>query len=141
MSSRKGPIIIIEDDQDDQELLSDVCRELEVENELKFFSNAADAMHYLMETTDKPLMILSDVNLPMLNGLEMKKKINENDYLRKKSIPFIYLSTSSKKESVEEAYLLMAQGYFEKPVRIDQLRQITKMIIDYWKVCKHPNAD
>ena len=140
MSSRKGPIIIVEDDADDREILAEVLYDLDLENEVKFFTCCQDVITYLMDTSDKPLMILSDINLPVMNGLEMRQSINENDYLRKKSIPFIFLSTSGKKESVDKAYELMVQGYFQKPNSLKELKDTLLMVINYWKVCLHPNA-
>jgi CheY-like chemotaxis protein len=139
MSSRKGPIVIIEDDIDDQEMFGEVFKELQVENELKFFENCNDGLNYLMETSDKPLLILSDINLPAMSGIEMRSRIIENDYLRQKSIPFVFLSTASKKEYIVQAYAMMVQGYFEKPDSLDKLKDTLGMIVNYWKYCKHPN--
>jgi CheY-like chemotaxis protein len=141
MSSRNGPIIIIEDDLDDQEILRMVLGELKVSNELKIFDNCSDALSYLMDTPDKPFIIISDINLPSMSGLDMRRRINDSARLRKKAIPFVFLSTSSKMESVEMAYELMAQGYFTKPNSMAELKEMMRMIVDYWKVCKHPNAD
>jgi DNA-binding NarL/FixJ family response regulator len=92
-----------------------------------------------MSTTDKPLIIICDVNIPVMNGLELRRRICDNDYLRKKSIPFVFLSTNAHPKAVEEAYQMMVQGYFEKPASIEEIRKVLKMILDYWKVCKHPN--
>ena len=141
MSSRNGPIVIIEDDKDDQEMLKEVIEGLGYKNEIKFFENCKEGIDYLMETKDKPLLILSDINMPVMSGIEMRSKIIENDYLRQKSIPFVFLSTSSKKEYVEQAYGMMVQGYFEKPDSLGKLKEILNLIIEYWIVCKHPNMD
>jgi CheY-like chemotaxis protein len=141
MSSRNGPIIIIEDDIDDQEMFRMVLGELKVPNKLKIFDNCPDALNYLMDTTDKPFLIISDINLPSMSGMEMRRRITESARLRKKCIPFVFLSTSSKLESVETAYELMVQGYFTKPNSLVELKEIMRMIVGYWKVCKHPNID
>jgi CheY-like chemotaxis protein len=136
---RIGPIILVEDDLDDQDLMKEVFKELGVENELKFFTSAIDAYDYLDSTTDKPFIIFSDVNLPRMSGAELKKKINQNDKLRKKSIPFIFLTTTSSHTAVAEAYDNLAQGFFTKPHDMKSLREMVNMILDYWKLCKHPN--
>lgn len=141
MSSRNGPIIIIEDDTDDQEMFRMVLNELQVPNAIKIFDNCSDALNYLMDTADKPFLILSDINLPSMSGLEMRRRITESDRLRKKTIPFIFLSTSSKMQSVELAYEMMVQSYFTKPNSLSELKEMMRMIIDYWKVCRHPNID
>lgn len=140
MSSRKGPIIIIEDDEDDREILREVFKDLRIANELVFFDDAEGVFYYLMDTTDNPMLILSDINLPRMSGLEMKRKINSVDHTRKKSIPFVFLSTSAKPSTIDEAYDLMAQGYFQKPNKIDELKKIIRLIIDFWSSCLHPNA-
>jgi DNA-binding NarL/FixJ family response regulator len=76
-----------------------------------------------------------------MDGLELRKEINENEFLRKKSISFIFLTTTSTKSVIEEAYEMMVQGYFVKPNSIQEIKETIKMIIDYWKVCRHPNTE
>ncbi len=66
------PIILIEDDPDDQELMEEVFKSLGVENQLKFFYSSMDAYSYLRTTEEKPFLILSDINLPQMSGLELK---------------------------------------------------------------------
>ena len=98
-----------------------------------------DVYKYLLETADKPFLILSDVNLPVMTGPELKKRINENERLRKKAIPFIFFTTTANAKAVEEAYEMMVQGYFEKESSLKSLKITLKTIVDYWKLCKHPN--
>ena len=74
-----------------------------------------------------------------MSGTELKARINKNEYLRKKSIPFIFFTTSADTKAVEQAYEMMVQGYFEKEFSMDSMRSTLKIIIDYWKLCKHPN--
>lgn len=138
---KSGPIVIIEDDPDDQDLLKDVFQELSVKNKILFFEKSLDAFQYLKSTTDQPFVILSDINLPEQNGVEFKRQIDEDPQLRSKSIPFIFFSTSINKETIDIAYKeLTIQGYFQKTNSYDELRETIKLIIDYWKVCKHPNS-
>ena len=132
------PIIYIDDDRDDQEMLQNACTALKLNNSLKMFDTCEAALSYLKTTEDEPLVIISDVNLPVMSGTEMKRFINENDYLKKKSIPFIFLSTSLQRASVEKAYDLMAQGYFTKPNSFEELKYTIASIVDYWKRCRHP---
>ena len=140
MSARSGPIIIIEDDPDDQEVVKDACNDLQIPNKLKFFSSATQALNYLLSTKEQPFIIISDVNLPGMDGKELRLKINNNDYLRKKSIPFVFFTTSGNKETVQSAYEMMVQGYFVKPDNYVQTKNLLKMIYDYWAVCLHPNC-
>src|SRR5215218_5798263 len=134
-----GPIIIIEDDPDDQQIISETIQGLHIVNATKFFINCEDVYNYLLSTPDKPFIILSDVNLPLMSGTELKARINKNDYLRKKSIPFIFFTTSSDTKTIDHAYEMMVQGYFEKEYSMETMRSTLKTIIEYWKLCKHPN--
>ena len=136
--AKQGPILIIEDDLDDQYLLEEVFSSLDIKNELKFFANGKVALEYLNVTNDKPFIILSDVNLPGMNGPDLKRSINKNDRLRRKSIPFVFLTTTADPKAVEEAYDLLVQGYFQKANKISDLKNMIKMIIDYWMNCRNP---
>lgn len=137
--SRKGPIIIAEDDQDDRDILVEVFQSLGVKNELKFFEDGEGVLDYLMTTEEKPFLILTDVNLPRMRGTELRKRINEDETLRRKSIPFIFLTTSADRRAVSEAFNQMVQGYFQKEIRFEEVKKTVKLIVDYWMVCKHPN--
>lgn len=138
--SKQGPILIIEDDRDDQHLLTEVFTTLNIKNELKFFENGNKALKYLQTTSDQPFIILSDVNLPGMSGPDFKRSINEDDRLRRKSIPFVFLTTTADTKAVAEAYDILVQGYFQKASKMDDLTAMVKMIIDYWMVCRNPNS-
>ncbi len=136
-----GPIIIIEDDEDDQEFLAQVLEELEVKNEILFFTSCLPAMDYLILTHESPFLILCDVNLPIKTGIEFKSEIDADPLLRKKSIPFVFFSTSDDQPTVNYAYnQLTVQGFFRKASRLQDIKELVKIIIDYWKHCLHPNT-
>jgi CheY-like chemotaxis protein len=134
-----GPIIILEDDVEDQEIMADVIRELGIPNEIKFFQSGKEFLQYLRNTTDTPLLILTDINLPVMSGIEVREKICNDDYLRKKSIPYIFLTTSDGKGILERAFDLQVQGFFQKESTLEAMKKQIKQIIDYWKSSKHPN--
>jgi CheY-like chemotaxis protein len=135
---KSGPIIIIEDDADDQELLKEVFRELQVPNLTRFFDSCASAFNYLLTTIERPFLIISDINLPAMTGLELCKKVFENKALKMKSIPFVFLTTSSDHNLIIEAYQMFVQGFFVKPTSIRELKETIRVIVDYWKVCRQP---
>ncbi|HKP32262.1 MAG TPA: response regulator [Chitinophagaceae bacterium] len=140
--AKAGPLVIIEDDIDDQKILDDVLKELNIENELIKFTNSFDAFKYLKSTPDQPFLILCDVNLPGQSGIEFKWNIDNDMHLRKKSIPFVFLSTSADQKSINDAYTKMTvQGYYKKPNTYNELKDIIKLIMDYWRACKHPNTE
>lgn len=141
MGYRLGPIVIIEDDVDDQELLKEVLLGLKVPNTLRIFSDCDAAYQYLETTTEKPFLIFSDINLPGMSGADLKRKINVNDGVRRKSIPFIFLTTTSNHHAVLDGYESLAQGFFTKPNSMEALKHMVEMIINYWKISRHPNPD
>jgi CheY-like chemotaxis protein len=135
-----GPIVCIEDDQDDQHLMSVAIKELQLTNELYFFSDGESAIQFLIDTPLKPFVIFCDINLPKTNGIELRKRLNDNEYLRKKSIPFIFVSTATSPETVQTAYDVTVQGFFRKPDTYSGLKEQIKLIMTYWKECLHPNS-
>ena len=135
---KSGPIIIVEDDHDDQELLKEVFEELNIPNILRFFNSCMDAFDYLLTTIEKPFIIISDINLPAMTGFDLKQRINQDEYLRRKNIPFVFLSTNSEKTMIAKAFDLLAQGYFIKPVKLSDIKEMIVKIIDYWKVSSRP---
>lgn len=136
-----APIILIDDDEEDEELLKEALDELGIENKLIRFENCIIAFDYLKRMTDNPFIIISDINLPKRNGIEFKREIDEDPLLRSKSIPFVFLSTSTDKKSVDIAYKEMTvQGFFQKPTSFQDLKRIIKLIFEYWQECKHPNS-
>ena len=70
--NKRGPIVIIEDDTDDQEILSDIFKELDYNNKLIFFADSVQALEYLTDTDIEPFLVLSDINMPKLNGMELR---------------------------------------------------------------------
>ena len=140
--SKKGPILIIEDDQDDHEIIKEVLEDLEIPNPISFFSRCNDAFTYLKTSMLQPFLILCDVNLPEVNGLDFKKSIDQDLQLRQKAIPFIFFSTARDKRTVTEAYTeTTVQGFFQKKGIYEELRSTLKVIMDYWKICLHPHTD
>jgi len=134
------PVIIIEDDDDDQQFIKDAFIDLGYESQLKFFYDADSVISYLKSTTDKPFLIISDFNLSGMNGYELKKRINDDEQLRMKAIPFIFYTTSNQKYALDKVYEMMVQGFFVKENSMAGIKSTIKIIIDYWKLCKHPNS-
>jgi CheY-like chemotaxis protein len=134
-----GEIIIIEDDIDDQELLKDIFKSLEVPNQIVFFPNGINALEYLQQPQVVPFLILSDINLPLLDGFALRDRIFQNEEISKKCIPYVFFTTSANEKAVSTAYALSAQGFFQKPTSYAELQAIIKCILEYWKHCYAPN--
>ncbi len=137
--NKTGPIIIIEDDIDDQEFLKDIYTELNYGNELIFFGDSVKALEYLTKTDIEPFLVLSDINMPKLSGMELREKVHNNEDLRLKSIPYLFFSTSAEQKYVIDAYSRSIQGFFIKPNNYKKLKEVLVKIIEYWLECESPN--
>lgn len=135
-----GPVIIIEDDTDDQELLGEVFAKLNYGNKVMYFSDGVEALEYLNRTDVIPFLILSDINMPKLNGFELRSKIHTDAQLQVKCIPYLFFSTSSTQKAVVDAYSMSVQGFFLKQDTMEELEKTIKTIMDYWKRCVAPNS-
>ena len=112
---KNQPIIIIEDDWDDQEMLLEVIQGLKVTHPLVFFDNCEAAYAHMLTMQEKPFLIFCDINLPKVNGIEFKQRIDADERLRNLSIPFVFLTTSDNPQTVKQALQITnLQGYFRK---------------------------
>jgi DNA-binding NtrC family response regulator len=137
--NKQGPILIIEDDEDDRVILTMVFKELNYPNEIIFFPDGEKALLYLQDDTIFPFLILSDINLPRLNGFQLRKMIYTNDALSAKCIPYLFFSTSVDKKAVFDAYTMSVQGFFVKPSSYEGLKNTIRKIVEYWQECYSPN--
>ena len=131
--NKRGPFIIIEDEEDDKHILEMEFKELDYRNELIFFSDGEQALDYLNKTEIIPFIILSDVNMPKVVGFELRNEIHTNEKLSIKCIPFIFFTTAANKAAVTKAYSLSVQGFFIKPFEYNKIRDTMKSIIEYWQ--------
>lgn len=131
-------IIIVDDDVDDHYFYNKACETLASRPKLIFIEKALDLIPLLTQMPGKPLMIICDINMPILNGLELRRMINQDDTLRRKSIPFIIFSTAASPMQVREAFELGVHGFFLKEQRVDEIRNTLSIIMQYWKKCQQP---
>jgi len=137
--NKNGPVIVIEDDADDKLLLTEVFQELNYQNRVVFFEDGETALAYLIKTDIIPFLILSDVNMPKLNGFELREKLHTDAALQIKCIPYLFFSTALNQNVVIEAYSLSAQGFFIKENSYEELKDTISCIMKYWKKCAAPN--
>jgi DNA-binding NtrC family response regulator len=136
--NKTGPIIIIEDDIDDQDILTEIFAELQYDNEVIFFGDSMKALEYLTDSDTEPFLVLSDINMPRQNGMDLREKIHNNEDLRLKSIPYLFFSTSAEQTHVIDAYSRSIQGFFVKPGNYDKLKKVIVKIVEYWQECESP---
>jgi DNA-binding NtrC family response regulator len=135
-----NPIIIIDDDNDDLELIKEAFADLKVENEIITFDNGKDFLDYIKVTDKGVFFILCDINMSAISGIELKKITFEDERLRHKCVPFIFISTSRASESVMRAYSFGVQGYFVKPNTYETLKVMLQNMISYWEFSLRPNV-
>ena len=136
--NKGGPIIVIEDDADDQEILAEIFLTLGYTNRICFFMDGNEALEFINKTEDQPFLILSDINMPKINGFELRNKIFTNEALHTKCIPYLFFTTSATRKAVIDAYALSVQGFFIKQTSMKGLENTIRKIVEYWKECIAP---
>lgn len=132
-------IILIDDDDDDLSTYEEAIELLDIPNQVLSFNNPVMALNYLMQAHPVPLLIICDINMPVLNGFELRKRIQETPLSPKAvSSPFIFLSTAGDDKNVNTAFGLNINGYFTKPNTFEGLTSLFKNIISYWSNSNMP---
>jgi CheY-like chemotaxis protein len=135
----KKPIIVIDDDDEDLEIILQAFSELNIENEIIVFNDGLKFLEYIKATESGTFFILCDINMSKQTGIELKKIIHDDEKLRIKCVPFIFLSTSGGSGSIMKAYSYGVQGYFIKPNSVEKLKSVLQAMITYWSESQHPN--
>lgn len=137
--NKNGPVIVIEDDADDQDFLTEIFQKLNYPNKIRFFSDGHEALDYINTTDELPFLILSDINMPKLNGFALREKLRTDANLNAKCIPYLFFSTALNQKTVIEAYSQSVQGFFVKQNSMIELEKTIQAIMEYWRRCAAPN--
>ena len=137
MKITNRPILLVEDDQVDKMTVVRALKEIHVTNPLVHRENGEDAVHYLRDpASEKPCIILLDLNMPIMNGIEFLKTIkNENNLKR---IPVVVLTTSEEQQDKVNSFDLGVAGYMAKPVDYRQFVEVMRSIDAYWTISEMP---
>lgn len=141
MKRIKGKIVLVDDEKYEKTLLEMALLQKQWKIELVYFKNPMEAFEFLKKTDDEIFLIIADMNMPGMNGLDLKKAIDMEKALFQKSIPFIFFSNSASKEQITQAYDYRVQGYFTKPLTVEEQANQLDIIIKYWIISRHPNKD
>jgi CheY-like chemotaxis protein len=132
--NKAGPIILIEDDSNDSDIINHVYDSLHYEKELHIFNAGLQAFEYLKATGVKPFIIISDIYMNEVTGFELRAMIQGDENLRMKFIPFLFFTSGdAASQLVTTAYSMSIQGFFQKPSTYDEIRDLLTHIIEYWK--------
>ncbi len=120
--------LVVEDDEDDREFLQSVVEKLSHPCQLVFAYDGQHALELLSEL--RPRMIITDINMPRMNGLELLQRLRSKQQWI--YTPVLFLTTSQGEETVKKAYALGANGYITKPSTQEGLNQIWDQVYRYW---------
>jgi CheY-like chemotaxis protein len=134
----KGLFVFVDDDPDEHELLKLAVERLGLSNEVKSFLDGEAALSFLKECREDIFMILSDLNMPMMDGLTLKRLIDLIPELKVKAIPFFFHSNTSSLAEMRSAYGNNIQGFLRKADSIDETVDSLTAIINLWTKCIHP---
>lgn len=132
------PIIFIDADEDDHDLFKQALSDLALTHPVLVFAEGQRALDYLRSTTQVPFLIISEISLPGMSGLELRQQIDADHGLRQKCIPFVFMTSPVVKHLVEDAYTLTIQGLFDKQDTYTAWKTQLGAIIAYWTECHHP---
>ena len=135
---QNGPVFIIDDDVDDHDIVREIWSELNISNELVFFSRAEDVLEKLASIKEAPFIIICDMNLPKMNGFDLRQKLLESNSRKFKSVPFIFWTTNASDAQVEYAYNLGVHGFFIKGTSFNEVKSTLTVILNYWSISKMP---
>jgi two-component system response regulator len=132
-------ILLVEDNPDDVELTLRAFRQNNIANKMIIARDGVEAIDYLMGTGKEgtnekaiPVLILLDLKLPKINGLEVLKRIRSNETTR--LIPVVILTSSIEETDVNAGYIAGANSYIRKPVDFRDFAEVIKLLGLYWLI-------
>jgi two-component system response regulator len=141
---KEQPILLVEDNKDDVELTIMAFNQSRITNPVVVVGDGVEALDYLFGTgryagrdpRERPVVILLDLKLPRLGGLEVLERLRQDD--RTKHTPVVILTTSTEQDDMMKAGDLHANSYVRKPVDFDAFVDVARQLGLYWTVLNEP---
>jgi len=137
MNKKEVAILLVEDNASDEELAIIALKKHNITNKIQIARDGAEALEYLFGSVDSetlkcvgPLVVLLDLKLPRIDGLEVLRRIKSHPEAKK--IPVVVLTSSSEEEDIVESYRLGVNSYIRKPVDFNQFTEAVNQIGLYW---------
>ena len=134
----KGIILLVDDNPDDVDLTLRAFKKNNISNRVIIAKDGVEALDYLHGTCmyagrdvkELPVVVMLDLKLPKINGLEVLRNIRQNEVTR--IVPVVILTSSAEQKDVVEGYKLGANSYIRKPVDFEQFVEAVKLLGLYW---------
>lgn len=143
MNVKMKRILLVEDDPNDVELTLTAMKEFNLANEVVVVSDGAEALDFLFKrgafserVNGNPIVILLDLKLPKISGMEVLKQIRESEAL--KMIPVVILTSSREEKDLNDGYSLGTNAYVVKPVEFQQFLEAIKQLGAFWALINEP---
>lgn len=137
MKVSNKPILLVEDDQVDIMTILRALKEIHVSNPVVSMENGEAALEWLAQAEGElPCIVLLDLNMPIMNGIEFLRQVKLNERLRR--IPVVVLTTSEEQEDKVRSFDLGVAGYMAKPVDYRRFVEIIRSIDMYWTLSEMP---
>lgn len=137
MKSHK-PILLVEDDKVDAMTVKRALKDINITNRLDITSNGEEALDFLRNSdNEQPGIILLDINMPKMNGIEFLQIAKSDDDLKK--IPVVVLTTSKEDQDKVDSFNLGVAGYMIKPIDYMKFVEVVKTIDLYWTLSELPD--
>ncbi|HMZ84587.1 MAG TPA: response regulator [Rhodocyclaceae bacterium] len=141
------PILLVEDNPDDEALTLRAFKKNKIANEVVVARDGVEALDYLFgtgvhagrDTANAPAVVLLDLKLPRIDGLEVLRRLRADD--RTRLLPVVVLTTSKEQQDIHEAYSLGANSYIRKPVDFEKFIHAVGQMALYWLVLNEPVED
>jgi len=131
-------ILLVEDNPDDAKLTVRMLRRSNIDSEIIVARNGEEALHLFLdkESVRLPTLMLLDLHMPKIDGLEVLHWIRTNEWTR--LLPVFMLTSSNEERDIAQSYLLGANNYLVKPLDIDQFTQAMRQIGVSWQIFQEP---
>ncbi len=125
-------ILLVEDNDNDAELTIRALKRVDMDDQVLRFINGRDSLNYLVNHVNEkfPNLILLDIKLPGMDGLEVLREIKSNPKLA--CIPVVMLTSSTVQEDVITSYQYGANSFISKPVEYDRFSEVIQVVASYW---------
>ncbi|HUB24936.1 MAG TPA: response regulator [Tepidisphaeraceae bacterium] len=123
-------ILLVEDNPDDEALTRRALQKNKILNELVVARDGVEALDYLLGDHPRPAVVLLDIKLPKIDGLEVLRRVRCED--RTKTMPIVILTSSKEEQDLVAGYSLGANSYIRKPVDFGEFIEAVAQLGVYW---------